>query len=115
MKNISVAELAEHRNKGMAPVLPLIVALAPIPDLEMIRLKIDSTDLHALYGLDIIIAHDGTRPERLINLASAIVKAEPDELLFWNVLNNRQVSVVSMGQKFIHIVPSREDLPCLKS
>lgn len=115
MKNISVTELAEHRDKGMAPMVPLIVALAPIPYLEMIRLKIDSTDLHALYGLDIIIAHDGTKPERLINLANAIVKAEPDELLFWNVLNNQQVSVVSMGQKFIREVPSREELTCLKS
>jgi hypothetical protein len=115
MKNISVAELAEHRHEGVIPILPLIVALAPIPDLKMIRLKIDTTDLHPLYGLDIIIAHDGSKPERLVNLAAAIVKAEPDELLFWNVQTNQQVSVVSMGRKFIREVPSREDLPCLKS
>jgi hypothetical protein len=115
MKHITITELAEHRDKGAIPGLPLIVALAPIPDINMIRLKIDSTDLHPLFGLDIIVAHDGNRPERLVNLAAAIVKAEPDELLFWNVLDGRQVSIVSMGQKFIREVPSREELPCLKS
>ena len=115
MKYITIDQLAEHRRKDMMPTLPLIIALAPIPELEMIRLKIDTTDLHPLYGLDIVIAHDGSRPERLVNLADAIVKAEPDELLFWNVLTNQQVSVVSMGQKYIREVPPRDDLSCLKS
>lgn len=111
METITVTELGKHRIKGATTRLPLIVALTPIPELNMIRLKIDSTDLYPLFGLDVIVAHDGSRPERLINLAASIVKAEPEEFMFWNVLDNRQVSVVSMGQKFIREVPPREDLP----
>lgn len=107
---ITMTELSVNRDKGMVPGRPLLIPMVPAPECSLIQIKIDSTDLRALYGLDIVIAHDGSRLQRVIALADALVRARPEELTLWNITTGQFLSVVSMGQKFISEVPPRGDL-----
>lgn len=105
-----MSELSINRDQGMTPDRPLLIPMVPVPECSLTQIKIDSTDLRAMYGLDIVIAHDGSRLERVIALADAVVRARPEELTLWNITTGQFVSVVSMGQKFISEVPARGDL-----
>jgi hypothetical protein len=107
---IRQTELNKNREKGLVPGLPLVIHTTKTPECGLLRLKIDTTDLRSLYGLDIVIAHDGTRTEKVLALADAIVRAQPGELELWNVGTGQFVSIVSMGKKYISIVPPRGDI-----
>jgi hypothetical protein len=108
---ITLTELSTNRDKGMVPDRPLIIPMVPVPEeCPLIQIKVDSTDLRAMFGLDIVIAHDSSRPERIIALTDAVVRAKPGELTLWNIVTGQFLSVVSMGRKFIAEVPPREDL-----
>lgn len=108
---ISLSDLAAARANGLVPKGAILIALAAPPPHAMTRVKIDGRDLRALTGLDVVVAF-GSRSSsnRLVALADAIARVGPQELEFWNVESNRFVAVVSLGQKFIHEVPPREDV-----
>src|SRR4030067_76294 len=104
---ITLTELSMNRDKGMVPGRPLLIPMVPAPECSLIQIKVDSTDLRAMFGLDIVIAHDGSRHDRVIALADAVVRAKPDELTLWNIVTGQFLSVVSMGRKYIAEVPPR--------
>ena len=106
---ITLTELSAARVQGMTPSGAVLIALAPAEKCPLVRIKIDSTDLRSLIGLDVVVAHSGRQPGKTIALVDAIVRAKPDELTVWNVETNQHVSVISMGRKFIREVPPRED------
>lgn len=108
---ITMTELSVNRDKGMVPDRPLLIPMVPTPGCSLIQIKINSTDLRALYGLDIVIAYDnGSYVDRIIALVDAIVRAGPAELTIWNITTHRFLSVVSMGRRFFSEVPPRDDL-----
>lgn len=107
---ITMTELSVNRDKGMVPGQALLIPMVPTPKCSMIQIKIDSTDLRALWGLDIVIAYDeGIRDERVIALADAVVRAQPDDLTFWNIKTGRFLSVVVRGKISISEIPPRYD------
>lgn len=106
---ITLTELAAARAQGMTPSGPVLIALTPAEKCPIVRVKLDSPDLRSLIGLDVVVAHSGRQYGKTIALVDAIVRAKPEELTVWNVETNQHVSVVSMGRKFISVVPPRED------
>jgi hypothetical protein len=94
---ITLTELSMNRDKGMVPGRPLLIPMVPAPECSLIQIKVDSTDLRAMFGL-------------VIALTDAVVRAKPEELTLWNIVTGQFLSVVSMGRKFIAEVPPREDL-----
>jgi len=108
---ITLTELSTNRDKGMVPGRPLLIPMVPSPECSLIQIKIDSTDLRAMFGLDVVIAHDGSKPDRIIALTDAIMRAGVASLAIWNVEDKQFISVVYACKKYIaHVFPWYEDL-----
>ena len=106
---ITLSELAAARAHGKTPNSAVLIAMVPAEKCQLVRVKLDSSDLRSLIGLDVVVAHGGKQIGKTMALVDAIIRAQPEELTVWNVVNNQHVSVISMGRKFISEVPPRED------
>jgi hypothetical protein len=108
---ITMTELNINRDRGMVPDMPLIIPMVPTPECTLIQIKIDSTDLRGLFGLDVVIAHDGKSTKRIFELMDNVMRAGVANLALWDVKRKHFISIVYACEKFIaHVYPWYEDL-----